>query len=103
MDEFEPIFSEIRELEKLKSVGNRHDIIKKLESLKQVIEITGKILKNGKKRNTKSMLKISKTSFFILNEWLSETNQRPVSINQSVSLNLRKNNIIADKKPKNFF
>ena len=48
MDEFEPIFSEIRELKKLKSVGNRHDIIQKLESLKRVIEITGKILKNDK-------------------------------------------------------
>ena len=49
MDEFEPIFSEIRELEKLKSVGNRHDIIKKLESLKRVIEMTSNILKNRRK------------------------------------------------------
>ena len=63
MDEFEPIFSEIRELEKLKSVGNRHDIIKKLESLKQVIEITGKILKNGKKEIQNQCLKFQRRVF----------------------------------------
>ena len=62
MDEFEPIFSEIRELEKLKSVGNRHDIIKKLESLKRVIEMTGKILKNRKKKY-KLIFKIPKYFF----------------------------------------
>ena len=43
MEEFHAVFSEIRELEVLKNSGNRQDILRKLETLKRTIDLTGKL------------------------------------------------------------